>query len=221
VEWGKCLSQWLDIYGAGRGLVATPAVLFPPMRRAGTTNPQWGFPQHNVPVIPFPPHMTHVMQPVDTCWAWPFKSETADAWNRHLTNPGVVEAAFAELKEDMRKASEKHRVRVRVLFSVYEAAQATTVASFASQGFWHAGLVPRNVSRPMGSPYNAEGPLPGPFPRGPFDGPAELLLPRSKSHLDRRGLFPMEWFRSYWRMASWLAPSAADPVSGSTGARPE
>jgi hypothetical protein len=29
-----------------------------------------------------------------------------------------MEAAFAELKEDMRKASEKHRARVRMLFSV-------------------------------------------------------------------------------------------------------
>jgi hypothetical protein len=136
-EWAEWLFQWLEIYRAEHGLEASPAVLF--LDNAPSRNHERAmrvFLEHNVRVILFPPHMTHVMQPEDICWARPFKSKTAEAWNRHLTKPGVAEASFAELKEDMRKASEKHRVRVRVrmLFSIYEAAPATTVASFACRG---------------------------------------------------------------------------------------
>jgi hypothetical protein len=37
------------------------------------------FRRHNVPVILLPPHLTHVPQPVDCCWAKQFKVETTEA----------------------------------------------------------------------------------------------------------------------------------------------
>jgi hypothetical protein len=97
------------------------------------------------------------------------------------------------------EASEKHSVRVRMLFSIYEAAQATTVAPFACQGFRHAGLVPWNVSRPMGSLYINWGALPRPLRRYPFDGPPADAA-RKLGELftwTREGLFPVDWFKSY------------------------
>ena len=130
------------------------------------------FLEHNVRVILFPPHMTHVLQPVDICWARQFKAKMADAWNRYLRKQGVEDAAYLELNEDKEKASENQRVRVRMLFSIYEAAQAVTVPSFTSQGFWQAGLLPWNAGRLMDSPYIKDGPAPGPLPHCPFEGPA-------------------------------------------------
>jgi hypothetical protein len=82
-EWAEWLCQWLGIYRAERGLEAEPAVLF--LDNAPSRNRERAmqvFLEHNVRVILFSPHMTHVMQPVDICWARPFKSKTADAWSR-------------------------------------------------------------------------------------------------------------------------------------------
>jgi hypothetical protein len=180
------------------------------------------FLEHTVRVILFPQHMTDVHQRGGIHWARQFKSKAADAGNRHVKKQRVEEAAFAELGRDVRKASETHRIRVRMLFSIYEAARAITVSSFACQGFWQAGLVAWDVGRPMLSPCIKAGGLPGPLQRCPFEG----RIPGARGMLGRlfgwsplMGRFLRTRFKRCLRKVLGVGRSAAGPPSGSTGVR--
>jgi hypothetical protein len=64
----------------------------------------------NVRVILLPPHLTHVLRPVDCCWAKQFKAKTTEAWRRYSLKPVAEAAAFKELEENLGRAPEKHRV---------------------------------------------------------------------------------------------------------------
>jgi hypothetical protein len=97
-----------------------------------------------------------------------FKSKLVEAWQR-LGKLCAAQAAFRELGEDMLRASPTHRERVRMVFSICEAAVAVTNLSNASQGFWQAGLAPWGPARPLESPYIKEGEIPGELPVSPFE----------------------------------------------------
>ena len=67
------------------------------------------FLEHNVRVILFPPHMTHVLQPVDICWAGQFKAKMGDAWNPYLRKQGVEDAPswnWTRTRERLRRTTE-------------------------------------------------------------------------------------------------------------------
>ena len=169
-EWTQWVCRWLDKYREERNLVGHPVILFvdnAPTRRNREAMDL--FRRHNVRVILFPPHLTHVLQPVDWCWAKPFKAKVAEAWHRYNQKADVQETAFRELGENMERAPEKHRVRVRLVYSIGEAYAAVTVPLFASQGFWHTGLCPWRMEVPLASAFITEGEMPGPLPLSPFE----------------------------------------------------
>jgi hypothetical protein len=121
------------------------------------------------------------------------------------------------------KASETHRIRVRMLFSVYEAARAIAAPSFACHGFCQAGLVAWDVARSMLSPYIRAGALPFParfgvaLPgshsrRSGHDGPALRL---DSAH----GALPPDAVQEMLREGVVVRPKRGRPPSGSRGVR--
>ena len=169
-EWAEWVCDWLEKYRKDRGLLGQQAVLI--LDNAPTRSSRQAmqlFRSHNVLVILLPPHLTHVLQPVDLCWAKQFKAKTTEAWHRYMDKRGVEEAAFEELMEDVARAPEKHRVRVRMVYSIWEAATSVSVLSSAGQGFWHAGLSPWSPALPLASVFITEGDMPGPLPLSPFE----------------------------------------------------
>jgi hypothetical protein len=118
-EWAIWVCLWLEKIREDHGLVGQRAALFldnAPTRR--NSEAMHVFPQHNVMVVLFPPHLTHVMQPVDVSWAKPFKTKTAEAWRRYTRSACVVRAAFTELGENIERASQKHRERACMVSSM-------------------------------------------------------------------------------------------------------
>jgi hypothetical protein len=90
-EWAVWVCLCLEKFREDHGLVGQPAALFlgdAPARR--NSEAMHVFRQHNVMVVLFPPHLTHVMQPVDVSWAKPFKAKTAEAWRCYTGSACVV-----------------------------------------------------------------------------------------------------------------------------------
>jgi hypothetical protein len=75
-EFAKQFCSWLETYRREKTeRESSPAVLF--IDNAPTHNAREAmdiFKAHNVMVITYPPHLTHVMQPVDVSWARAFKA---------------------------------------------------------------------------------------------------------------------------------------------------
>ena len=169
-EWAEWVCEWLDKFREEQGLPGHVAVLF--LDNAPTRSNMEAmeiFRMHNVRVILLPPHLTHVLQPVDVCWAKQFKAAATAALRRYESKPVLLEAAFRELREDISRAPEKHKERVRIVYSIGEAFASVTVMSSAAQGFWHAGLSPWNAAIPLASPFITDGDAPGPLPVCPFE----------------------------------------------------
>ena len=98
------------------------------------------FQQHNVLVITFPPHLTHVLQPVDVAWARRFKSqfrESLRSWSK--------DRSTAQLLMQMGKArtemSQTMIRRAQVVASAVDAAHSATTRIICTTAFAIAGLV--------------------------------------------------------------------------------
>jgi hypothetical protein len=149
-EWAEWVCQWLEGYRRQHGLEGHPAALFldnAPTRSC--TEAMRIFRAHLVRVILLPPHLTHVLQPVDVCWAKQFKAAMTKAFQRYGVNPAIEEAAFQELGENLQRAAGKHRLRVRMIYAICEASAAVTCLSSAAQGFAQSGLVPWCAEVPL------------------------------------------------------------------------
>jgi hypothetical protein len=141
-EWAEWICEWLDKFREEHRLGGRRAAQFldngPTLCNRAAMQV---FREHNVRVIHYPPHLTHVLPPVDICWAKQFNAKLMEAW-QWLGKPCAAETAFPELGENILRASPTHHKRFRMVFSICEAAAAVTNLSSASQGFWHAGLAP-------------------------------------------------------------------------------
>jgi hypothetical protein len=91
------------------------------------------FAAHNVTVVLLPPHLTHVLQPVDLVWVRQFKPFLSAKFHRLTRHQRRLANAFAELGENMETAGEKHRARVGSV-SILEAHQAATIGSVTGLG---------------------------------------------------------------------------------------
>ena len=97
------------------------------------------FQQHNVMVITFPPHLTHVLQPVDVAWARRFKSQFRDSlrsWSgHHLTSSFRL---TLKLDGDLSQAMYR---RAEIVGAAIDAAHSATTRSVCVAAFAVAGLV--------------------------------------------------------------------------------
>ena len=109
---------------------------------------------NRIHVVTLPPHLTHIMQPVDVCWARAFKTAYGH-WLRRYLKEGGLERAYAQLPP---AASRGRRTaardsRVCVAFAAADAAKAATSTFNASHAFAAAGLIPFNAEKPLASQY--------------------------------------------------------------------
>jgi hypothetical protein len=105
---------------------------------------------NHIHVVTLPPHLTHIMQPVDVRWARAFKA----AYGRWLTKwlrLGALERAHSRLApaafRGQTTASGDSRVCISLAAS--DAAKGVTSTFNASHAFAAAGLVSSNVERPF------------------------------------------------------------------------
>jgi hypothetical protein len=107
LEWAHVFCDWLEGCRHGKGAEGQTAILFVDSASTGGNSAALEvFRAHNVLVITFPPHLTHVLQPVDATWARSFKSDFVQRfryWGRtelqaelsvHLSGPRGVSATM-------------------------------------------------------------------------------------------------------------------------------
>jgi hypothetical protein len=79
-EWTERICEWLDKYREEHRLVRRPAPLFLGSARThGNRAAMQVFREHNARGILYQSHLTHVLQPVDICWAEQFKAKGMEA----------------------------------------------------------------------------------------------------------------------------------------------
>ena len=156
MEWAQMFCEWLETYRQQQGAVDQQAILFvdsAPTR--GNVGVLEFFRAHNVMVITFPPHLTHVLQPVDATWARAFKSDFVNrfrAWGR------------ADLKEELQRAlacprgvSTTMLNRGQIVAAAVESARHASRRSNCVMGFTMTGLADASgefaPDRPLRSPY--------------------------------------------------------------------
>jgi hypothetical protein len=158
-EFAAWFCEWVDSYGAERGWQPERAVLFlgqaPTLAKADALRALAG---HNGTVVVFPPHLTRVLQPADVPWVRRFKTFLTPKLHQLVRDPRLLAHTFAELKENMERAAEKHPAGVGIVCSIMEANQVATVGSGTGLGFVCCGLAPWDVNQPLKSHHLWEGP---------------------------------------------------------------
>ena len=109
---------------------------------------------NHIHVVTLPPHLTHIMQPVDVCWARSFKT----AYGRCLrtwVKESSLEMAYAQLPPAARRGrrSAARDSRVSIAFAAADAARVATTTFNASHAFSAAGLVPFRPEKALSSQY--------------------------------------------------------------------
>jgi hypothetical protein len=99
----------------------------------------------NIIITTFPPHMTHLMQPIDVSWARSFKSIFSD--NFTTNDDQRLPQSFRFLGLDYAKASEAQKLRVKMVISVIDAANSATTFTLCSYAFAKCGLCPFNAMK--------------------------------------------------------------------------
>jgi hypothetical protein len=102
--------------------------------------------EHNVKVITFPTHMTHVLQPIDVAMVRPFKARLKLSHRRFTKDPSSC-VLYPSL--DVTKMRDK---RIILVHAVIDALAACSLG-VAAAGFRATGLFPINVNKPLSSPY--------------------------------------------------------------------
>jgi hypothetical protein len=108
----------------------------------------------HIHVVTLPPHLTHIMRPVDVFWAWAFETE----YGRHLrkwVEPAALDRAYWQLPDAaaIRGRTPTRDSRVCIAFASVDAARGATSTFNARHAFCAAGLVPFNASKPLASQY--------------------------------------------------------------------
>jgi hypothetical protein len=132
----------LEGYRAAQNLADHPAILLmdnaPPSacQRALET-----FRPHNVRGVILPPHLTHVMQPIDVSWARSFKAFLRD-WLSRNNQPDRREDHFRRLGLSLAGAGQGQITQARIVFSLIDAAHLATTMGLAAAAFRLCGLFP-------------------------------------------------------------------------------
>ena len=157
VEWTTAFCEWIESYRERLNAPNQTVILFvdsAPTR--GNLEALAIFRQHNVMVVTFPPHLTHVLQPVDVAWARRFKSQFREAlrsWSKDRSTAALqtqLGLAESEVSPTMTR-------RAQVVAAAVDAAHSATTRVVCMTAFAIAGLVCPNgafmADAPLASPY--------------------------------------------------------------------
>jgi hypothetical protein len=145
VKWAVIFVTWLNEFRNQLSSNDKPAVLFLDnckthcVERALRT-----FADHNVKVISFPPHMTHVLQPIDVSCARAFKAALANNLDFFRKHPEYV----PEIKHKSQAAKSRAALTAASLASL-----GHCTLTVCLNGFAHSGLYPWSVEQVLQSRY--------------------------------------------------------------------
>jgi hypothetical protein len=109
---------------------------------------------NHIHLVTFPPHLTHILQPVDVCWARVFKTWYGRYIRKWLEENALTQA-YAQLPPAARRGrrTKARDSRVCLAFAAADAARVETTTFNASHAFSVAGLVPFRVEKALASQY--------------------------------------------------------------------
>jgi hypothetical protein len=109
---------------------------------------------NHIHVVTFPPHLTHILRPVDACWARVFETWYGRYIRKWLEEDALAQA-YAQLPPDARRArrTKASDSRVCIAFAAADAARVATTTFNASQPFPVASLVHFRVEKASASQY--------------------------------------------------------------------
>jgi hypothetical protein len=138
-EFAKQFCSWLQTYRRERPeRESSPAVLF--IDNAPTHNAREAmeiFRNHNVMVITYPPHLTHVMQPVDVSWARAFKAFFT-RWLHQLQKDNDFQLFWCETGTP----NDAQWLRSCVVAAAISAADQASSLALCTKAFAQTGLAP-------------------------------------------------------------------------------
>jgi hypothetical protein len=139
VSWARRFAEWVDSFRAsGPFLPDAEAMLI--LDNAPTHDAEEAmeiFRQHHISVMTFPPHCTHILQPIDVSIARSFKNRFS-AHYRRLEEPGELQMVWGE--DRFMNASGIQRAKV--VQAVISASKEATPAITCQRAFHHCGLWP-------------------------------------------------------------------------------
>jgi hypothetical protein len=108
---------------------------------------------NHIHLVTFPPHLTHILQPVDVCWARVFNTRYGRYIGKWLEGNALAQAYAHPPPAARRGRRTKARdSRVCIAFASAEAARVATTFN-ASHAFSVAGLVPFRVEKALAHQY--------------------------------------------------------------------
>jgi hypothetical protein len=152
-EWAELFCEWLERHRIDMGLQGKPAILVldnAPTRACARALET--FRAHNVHVVTFPPHLTHVLQPIDVSWARAFKTFLRD-WLRINQKLDRRADQFRALGSPLEGASQAQQTKARLVFSVIDAAQPATTMGLSMAAFRVCGICPYSAAPVLASRY--------------------------------------------------------------------
>jgi hypothetical protein len=111
-------------------------------------------PKNHSIAVSLPPHLTHVMQPIDVCRARSFKASYRH-FLKAYTKEDVLVRSYSLLGRAAQTGARSTAgdSRVSIAFAIVDAAKTATVTFIASHCFSVTGLFPFDARKPLGSKY--------------------------------------------------------------------
>jgi hypothetical protein len=145
-QWAIILVEWLDLYRIGLPQNIqnqTAVLLIDNCRTHCVYSALQIFAMHNCKVISFPPHMTHVMQPIDVACARAFKAALGKSIDHFRNHPEQL---------PMAKDSDASRTRTVLVIAALSALGNCTV-EVCLNGYERCGIWPWSLEKVLSSPY--------------------------------------------------------------------
>jgi hypothetical protein len=151
-QWAEMFVDWLDGFRLGlqpEFRNRTAILLLDNCQTHCVMSALQIFAAHNCKVISFPPHMTHVMQPIDVACARAFKSALGRCLDHFQKHPDQLWMA---------KDSELSRTRTRLVMAALSALGSCTM-QICLNGFERCGIWPWSLQKVLDSPYVQHSPM--------------------------------------------------------------
>ena len=140
VEWARMVCAWVEEYRAEMSAPSQTVVLFVDSAPTRSNLDALAiFREHNVRVITFPPHLTHILQPVDVAWARRFKSQFRDSFRNWRKDMGVATLRRYLAVEGTLSATMLRRGQI--VAAAVDAATSSRTRYVCATAFAVAGLV--------------------------------------------------------------------------------
>jgi hypothetical protein len=192
-KWATIFVKWLDEYRNRLSWNEKTAILFiDNCRTHCVASALRIFAEHNVKVISFPPHMTHVLQPIDVSCARAFKAALANSLDFFRKYPERIPPTNRQ----------SNAAKFRATLAVASlAALGHCSVTVCLNGFAHSGLYPWSAERALESRYVHES-----------DADPEQLDRVRRPEIFHRGSSVMTSPEFMSELQQWLASRGVAPV---------